>query len=171
MQNNSLEQFTAYIALLCAKHVDIQHSESDKRFIELNDEKQLQQSKTQLYPLVAIDKLTITYPGANDAMRKNRIVDLLFLDKVENASDYSQIQATINKMERMAEEFLIKIKIDSRDRVLYPYLKNLLLSSAELNIIEQPMNKLYGALLTFSYELPFAEYIEPGRFDENVSFS
>lgn len=168
MQSNSLEQFTAYIQLLCEQHVDIRHTEADKRFIELNNEKQLQQSKTQLYPMVAIDKLTISYLGANDAMRKNRIVDLLFLDKVKSPGNFAEIQEVKNKMERIAEEFLIKIKIDSRNRVLFPYLKNLLIASAELNIIENESNNLHGALLSFSYELPFAEYIAEGRFINNV---
>lgn len=166
MQSNSLEQLTAYIELLCTKHVDIRHTPTKRRFIELNNEKQLEQSKTQLYPLVAMDKLTISYPGINDAMRKNRVVDLLFLDKVKNPGDYAELQAVKNKMERIAEEFFIKMKIDSCDRVNYPFLKNQLISSVELNVIENNSLGVHGALLSFSSELPFVEHIEAGRFDD-----
>jgi len=168
MENNSLEQFTAYIESLCTKHVDIQHTVLEPRFIELNNEKQLKQSKEQLYPVVALDKLTISYSGANDAMQKNRVVDILFLDKSDSATDYEQIQTIKNNMERIAEEFVIKIKIDSKDRKNYAFLRNLLIGSIEINLIDNEQINLHGALLSFSYELPFVEYISEGRFINNV---
>ena len=164
MANNSLQDFTAYIESLCTKHVDIRHIKSDPRFIELNSEKQLNAQRTQLYPIVALDKLTISYSGQNDAMQKSRIVDLLFLDKAKQVGDYAEVQLIKNRMERIAEEFVIRIKMDSKDRVNYPYLRNLVIGSIELNLIDNEGINLHGALLSFSYELPFTEYIEAGRF-------
>ena len=52
MPDNSLTQFTAYVEMLCAKHVDIHHTQEEPHFIELNDEKQLAAGKNQVYPLV-----------------------------------------------------------------------------------------------------------------------
>lgn len=164
MQNNTLELFTNYIKSLCEKHVAIKHSFSESHFIELNNEKQLNASKLQLYPLVALDKLTISYGGQNDSMKKSRIVDILFLDKSKYVGDYEEVQRIKNEMERVAEEFVVKMKIDSRDRIHYPFLRNLVIDSIELNLIDNEQINLHGALLSFSYELPFVERIAVGRF-------
>lgn len=169
MPDNSLTQFTAYVEMLCAKHVDIHHTPEEPHFIELNDEKQLAAGKNQVYPLVALDKLTINYSGANDGMLKSRVCDILFLDKAP-AGDYVEVQRIKNKMELIAEEFVVKIKQDSRNRAKYPYLRNLVVGSIEINHVDNEGINLHGALLSFSYELPFSETITEGRFDENVSF-
>lgn len=169
MPDNSLTQFTAYVEMLCAKHVDIHHTAEEPHFIELNDEKQLAAGKNQVYPLVALDKLTINYSGSNDGMLKSRVCDILFLDKAP-AGDYVEVQMIKNKMEIIAEEFVVKMKQDSRDRAKYPYLRNLVVGSIEINHVDNEGINLHGALLSFSYELPFSETITEGRFDENVSF-
>lgn len=169
MPDNSLTQFTAYVEMLCAKHVDIHHTPEEPHFIELNDEKQLAAGKNQVYPLVALDKLTINYSGANDGMLKSRVCDILFLDKAP-AGDYVEVQRIKNKMELIAEEFVVKMKQDSRNRAKYPYLRNLVVGSIEINHVDNEGINLHGALLSFSYELPFPETISEGRFDENVSF-
>lgn len=169
MPDNSLTQFTAYVEMLCAKHVDIHHTPEEPHFIELNDEKQLAAGKNQVYPLVALDKLTINYSGANDGMLKSRVCDILFLDKAP-AGDYVEVQLIKNKMELIAEEFVVKMKQDSRDRAKYPYLRNLVVGSIEINHVDNEGINLHGALLSFSYEIPFSETIAEGRFDENVSF-
>ena len=169
MPDNSLTQFTAYVEMLCAKHVDIHHTPEEPHFIELNDEKQLAAGKNQVYPLVALDKLTINYSGANDGMLKSRVCDILFLDKAP-AGDYVEVQRIKNKMELIAEEFVVKMKQDSRDRAKYPFLRNLVVGSIEINHVDNEGINLHGALLSFSYELPFPETISEGRFDENVSF-
>ena len=163
MPDNSLTQFTAYVEMLCAKHVDIHHTPEEPHFIELNDEKQLAAGKNQVYPLVALDKLTINYSGANDGMPKSRVCDILFLDKAP-AGDYVEVQRIKNKMELIAEEFVVKMKQDSRDRAKYPYLRNLVVGSIEINHVDNEGINLHGALLSFSYELPFSETITEGRF-------
>lgn len=169
MPDNSLTQFTAYVEMLCAKHVDIHHTPEEPHFIELNDEKQLAAGKNQVYPLVALDKLTINYSGSNDGMLKSRVCDILFLDKAP-AGDYVEVQRIKNKMELIAEEFVVKMKQDSRNRAKYPFLRNLVVGSIEINHVDNEGINLHGALLSFSYELPFPETIVEGRFDENVSF-
>lgn len=170
MPDNSLTQFTAYVEMLCAKHVDIHHTPEEPHFIELNDEKQLAAGKNQVYPLVALDKLTINYSGSNDGMLKSRVCDILFLDKAP-AGDYVEVQRIKNKMELIAEEFVVKMKQDSLDRAKYPFLRNLVVGSIEINHVDNEGINLHGALLSFSYELPFSEQISEGRFNENLSFS
>lgn len=162
--NNQLSDFTAYIDSLCRKHVEILHSDDDRHFIELNDEQQLSDSKTLLYPLVTLDKLTVSYTGGEDFMNKNRYVEMMFLDSIRNSKDFVEIQLAKNAMERIAEDFLRKIKKDKRSRAKYPFLKNLSLSDIELNFVENSSLNVYGALLSFNFELGFVEELEDGRF-------
>lgn len=163
MPDNSLIGFAQYVESLCASHVEIKHSAAEPHYIELTDENQIQTSKNQIYPLVALDKLTIQYHGQNDGMTKSRVVDLLFLDKAASG-DYVAIQAIKNRMERIAEEFVVKMKIDSRNRTVYGFLRNLVFDSIEINTIENKGINLHGAMLSLSYNLPFIEFVESGRF-------
>ena len=163
MGNNLLDQFTAYVETLCKQHVDIRHTEYERRFVELNSDEQLSKSKDQLFPFVALDKLTINYSGQEDATRKSRYVELLFLDRAE-AGDFAGIQAVKNKMERVAEDFIRKMKADRKKRNEFPFLRTLQLSGIEFNFIENKMIGVYGGLLSFNFELPFVEDLPAGRF-------
>ena len=168
MVNNQLSDFTDYISNLCVKHVDILHvpgDEDHRHFIELNDEQQLQESKSICYPLVAMDKLTVSYNGQQDSPLKNRYVEIMFIDSVSDTGDFIRIQEVKNSMERIAEDFIKKMKTDRKDRNVYPFLKCMVLSKIELNFIENKAINLYGALLSFNFELPFSETLEVGRFN------
>ena len=168
MANNQLSDFTEYTENLCVKHVDILHvvdDEDHKHFIELNDEQQLQDAKSFCYPLVTMDKLTISYNGQQDSTLKNRYVEIMFLDSVSDTGDFKRIQQVKNSMERVAEDFIMKMKTDRKDRVAYSFLKCLVLSNIELNFVENKAINLYGVLLSFNFELPFVETLEAGRFN------
>ncbi|MDD3194410.1 MAG: hypothetical protein PHU68_01240 [Paludibacter sp.] len=164
--NNQLFDFTSYIESLCKYHIDINHTEDNKHFVELNEEQQLVDSKTLCYPLVTIDKLTVHYTGGDDFMNKSRYVELMFLNSTADAHDFKRIQEIKNGMERVAEDFLRKIKKDKRNRKIYPFLRNLSLSDVELDFVENSALRVYGALLSFNFELAFDETLEPGRFGE-----
>lgn len=165
--NNLLADFTDYIESLCATHVDIKHvkgDEDNQHFIELNIDQQLQDSKHICYPLVCMEKLTISYTGLEDSTNKNRYCEIMFLDSVSDTTDFVSIQNVKNAMERVAEDFIKKFKADRKNRSKYPFLKRLVLSNMELNPIENKSITLYGWLLSFNFELPFNETLESGRF-------
>lgn len=166
MSDNTLDQFTGYIESLCTKHVDILHTEEDPRFIELNSEKQMARSKSQLYPLVTLDKLTISYTGDEDATRKNRMVEMLFLELISDPNDDVAISDAKNKMESVAEDFIRKMKIDKKNRAVYPFLKTLKVSDMTIDYAENEDKGLYGVLLSFSFELPFIMQLADGRFND-----
>lgn len=164
MSNNQLSDFTLYMESLCKKHIDILHSDDQKHFVELNKAQQLTESKLFVYPLVTIDKLTVNYQNAEDFMTKNQHVEIMFLESVSDPADYAGIQQALNKMERITEDFIRKMKIDKRDRQAYPYLRNLALSDIELNFVENSSLGVYGTLLSMNFELPFVEVLDQGRF-------
>jgi len=165
--NNLLAAFTAYIETLCTSHVEIKHVKDDedsRHFIELNTDQQMHSLKNICYPLVCMEKLTISYTGPEDSTNKNRYCELMFLESVSDTTDFDTIQKMTNKMERIAEDFIKKFKVDRKNRAAYPFLKRLVISNIELNPIENKSISLYGWLLSFNFELPFIETLEPGRF-------
>lgn len=164
---NLLDDFAAYIQGLCAKHVDIKHTEEESHFVVLHSDSQLQ-GKNQTYPLVTLDKLEISYTGPEDATRKMRLIEMMFLKKTANNAEASEILAVKTEMERVAEDFIKKIKKDKKNRAVYPFLKTLKLDEIRLNYIENNSINLFGALLSFNYDLPFSYELEDGRFTNDV---
>ena len=169
MGNNILEDFSAYIETLCREHSEILHASDDRHFMELNDQQQFVQSKVLRFPLVTLEKLNISYTGQNDGMRKNRYVEIMFLEQVRDAADFVKIQTIKNKTERIAEDFLKRMKADRKDRLNYPFLKCLTVSNIELNYVENKSINLYGTLLSLNFELPFDETLDAGRFVSSQS--
>ncbi len=165
MQSNTLDDFTQYVENLCRKHVEIKHSDDDCHFLQLNDDQQFQELKNITFPMVTLDKLTVSYTGSEDSTRKSRYCELMFLDKA-GAGDFVEIQEVKNRMERVAEDFVKKMKADRKQRTLYPFLKTLVLSGVEFNFVENKAHGLYGGLLSFNFDLPFVDQLEAGRFDD-----
>lgn len=162
-----LSDFTTYIESLCAKHVDIKHSpETERHFVELSTDKVIQSMKSLYYPFVTLDKLSIAYPWTDDNRRKRRYLEMMFLDNVSDAGDFARIQSVKNNMEKIAEEFLLKIDNDRKDRIKYPFLRGLVMDSIEINYVENESATLYGVLLSAQYELPFPGCLDEGRFIE-----
>ncbi|MDH6355477.1 hypothetical protein M2132_001820 [Dysgonomonas sp. PH5-45] len=164
--DNLLDQFTGYIESLCAKHTSIRHSPSKKHFVRLDNDELLQEGKSNIfYPVVVMEKLTITYSGLEDSFRKSRHIELLFLDHVRDAGNFGNIESIFTNMESIAEDFLKKIRIDKRDTSNYPFLKSLVISNAEIEYVENIHTHLWGVLLAFDMELPFNNCIAAGRFE------
>lgn len=164
MENkNLLDEFTAYIEDLCKKHTWIQHTAERKHFIRLDSDELLQEGKANIYyPVVTMDKLTVSYTSEPDNFRKSRYIELMFLDHIRDAGDFNNIQNVWTKMEAVAEDFLNKIRMDKRN---LPFLKSLMIDNAELEYVENIKTHLWGVLLSFNIDLPFNNCLDPDRFD------
>lgn len=178
---NLLDDFTQYIENLCKKHTEILHNPEEEKnhFVELSSDHMMTNLKSLLFPFITIDKVSITYTGLEDGISKNRYVEMMFLDSLsserekllkinpdDKTSDFVIIQNIKNRMERIAEEFIMKMKLDRKDRSKYPFLVKLSLNNFEINYLENVVVKSYGVLLSFDFSLPFTGCIQPGRFTE-----
>ena len=160
---NLLDEFDNYIEDLCRKHTSIRHTDKKKHFVKLAKDEILQEGKAVVfYPVVTLEKLTNTYTGLADSFRKNRHVELMFLDHLSDGGNFKQIESVWTNMESVAEDFLKKIR---EDRRVYPFLKSLKVDNAELDYVENVQTHLWGVLLSFDIDLPFDNCIAPGRFD------
>lgn len=155
MQSNSLRYFSLYIEMLSRMHKEIRHSNAETHFVELASDQQFQKMKSLIYPIVAFDRLTISYSLQGDSERKNRYVEIMFLDKCQ-VGDFVEIKKIKDRMERVAEDFLIRIRNDRKKRDSYKFLRTLTLDSAELNYVENEMIGVYGAMLSVNVDSPMS---------------
>lgn len=163
---NLLENFTLYLEDLCRKHTSIKHTDKKKHFVRLGSDEMLQEGKVDIfYPVVTLDKLTNSYSGLEDSLRKSRHVEMLFLDHVSDAGNFKRIESVQSEMEGVAEDFLRKIRLDRRDRVNYPFLKDLRIDEAEIDYAANVQTHLWGVLLSFDLDIPFDSCLPPGRFE------
>lgn len=161
---NTLNDFTAYIRDLCKRHVDVKHTDTEKHFIELRAEAQFT-SKSLRLPVVAIDKLQLTYKGQNDSLRKDRYIEILFLDKCADGSNTDKIQDIQDRMESICEDFINKMREDKKSRKI-DFLKNLIIGDIQVFQIENKNASLYGAMMSFSFDLPYSGVLRSGKFSE-----
>ena len=158
LENNTISSFTTYLENLCRFHKSILHREEEKHFVRLCADEQLTARKTLCMPIVCLEKLTVAYGGKADSINKHRIVELMFLDNISNASDYNAISQTWDRMERLADDFLLKMKADQADRIKYPFLRNFSIPGASLDYVEA-IGTLWGVLLSFEVSIPFSECV------------
>lgn len=160
---NLLDEFDNYIEGLCRKHTSIRHTDAKKHFVKLATDEILQGGKAIVfYPVVTLEKLTNSYTGLADSFRKNRHVEMMFLDHITDSGNFKQIEAVWTNMEFVAEDFLKKIR---EDRRVYPFFKSLKIDNAELDYVENIQAHLWGVLLSFDIDLPFDNCIPQGRFE------
>ena len=173
MQSDTLSYFSHYIEMLARRHKDIRHTNAEMHFIELASDQQFQKMKSLVYPVVAFDRLTITYNMLEDAERKNRYVEIMFLDKCP-VGEFARIKAIKDKMEQIAEDFLIQIRNDRKKRNSYKFLRSMQLDSAEVNYVENESIGIFGVLLSVNVDSPMAMCFKedpflpsPGTFDDS----
>lgn len=166
-KNNTISSFSKYLEDLSRMHKDIRHSDEKTHFIRLCRDEQITSRKNIYTPVVSIDKLSVGYKGSEDSVRKNRTVELLFLDNVSNASDFNAISDTWDRMEKIADDFLLKMKMDRENRNDYPFLRNFSIDGAELEYLEA-VGTLWGVLLSFELPIPFSECLDPDTYLKNA---
>lgn len=165
--NNTISSFNQYLEELCSQHKDVLHTPEKRHFIRLCAEEQLSARKTICLPVIALDKLTVSYKGQEDSVKKHRFVELLFLDNVSDAGDFNQICNVWDRMEKIADDFLLKMKEDRKDKTNYPFLKNFSIDGAELEYLEN-VGTLWGVILSIEIPVPFIECIDRNLYLKRV---
>ena len=108
--------FSEYIENLAERHVDIRHKENDEvHFLSSEREKHTALDSVLHYPAVIVDRGSgFGYGGNPGAYRKDRDYLLFIVEHVSDTSDYEQIEAALDKCERILDELLNQILEDKR---------------------------------------------------------
>jgi len=166
MENNLLDDFTAYVEYFCRIHKKIGHSGEKKHFVRLDHEELAQGLNGKLYfPIVTMEKLTASYSDVTDSAQKSRHIEMLFLDKVPDSGNFKQIEQVQSKMEAIAECFIFKTR-KMRRNLRFSFLRNLKLTGVEINYVSNISTFLWGVLLSFDMETPITECVNEDDFIE-----
>ena len=113
--------FSEYIEYLAVRHVDIRHKENDEvHFLSSEREKHTALDSVLHYPAVIVDRGSgFGYGGNPGAYRKDRDYLLFIVEHVSDTSDYEQIEAALDKCERILDELLNQILEDKRKKRLW----------------------------------------------------
>ena len=137
-----------YFEDLAWRHRDIGHTENSEHFCAIGDESQVHADTILEYPCVLYgEDAEEEFIGNAENLRRPYRIVLLFLDHVIDTSDFCMIEETEMKMDRIAEDFIRKFWKD----------KSYMTDSAGFAIshIENKDASLFGAMLTFTVEIPF----------------
>jgi hypothetical protein len=164
MANKALRDFSDYVEYFCSIHKQIVHSPERKHFVRLDHQELTQSINTGLYfPVVTMEKLTVTYSDMPDNTSKSRYIEMLFLDRVPDAGDFKQIEDVQTRMEKLAESFIFKTR-KMRRNPEWQELRTLRISSVEINYVSNIKSLLWGVLLSFDLEIPSMECINEDDF-------
>ncbi|MDR2086005.1 MAG: hypothetical protein LBP72_02400 [Dysgonamonadaceae bacterium] len=164
MANNSLRDFSDYVEYFCRIHKQIAHTDERKHFVRLDHQELTQSINAGLYfPVVTLEKLTISYSDTADSFGKSRYIEMLFLDKVPDAGNFRQIEDVQSRMEKLAESFIFKTRT-MRRHPEWPELRTLRIHGVEINYVSNIKSLLWGVLLSFDMEMPGRECINEDDF-------
>ena len=137
--------FSEYIENLAERHVDIRHKENDEvHFLSSEREKHTALDSVLHYPAVIVDRGSgFGYGGNPGAYRKDRDYLLFIVEHVSDTSDYEQIEAALDKCERILDELLNQILEDKRKKRLWLAFS---LEDVEADYVVNNDNQLYGVV-------------------------
>ena len=146
--------FSEYIEKLAERHVDIRHKENDEvHFLSSEREKHTALDSVLHYPAVIVDRGSgFSYGGNPGAYRKDRAYLLFIVEHVSDTSDYEQIEAALDKCERILDEFLNQILEDKRMKRLWLAFS---LEDVEADYVVNNDNQLYGVIAAVSLSEPY----------------
>ena len=141
--------FSEYIENLAERHVDIRHKENDEvHFLSSEREKHTALDSVLHYPAVIVDRGSgFGYGGNPGAYRKDRDYLLFIVEHVSDTSDYEQIEAALDKCERILDELLNQILEDKRKKRLW--------LAFSLEDVVNNDNQLYGVIAAVSLSEPY----------------
>lgn len=147
--------FTEYIENLSERHIDIRHNpKGEVHFLSSEREKHTALDSVLHYPAVILDRGSgFGYGGAPGAYRKDRSHLLFILEHVSDTSDYEQIEAALDKCERILDEMLNQILKDRRENRLWIYFN---LEEVEVDYVVNYDNQLYGVVAVIQMSEPYA---------------
>ena len=105
------------------------------------------------YPAVIVDRGSgFGYGGNPGAYRKDRDYLLFIVEHVSDTSDYEQIEAALDKCERILDELLNQILEDKRMKRLWLAFS---LEDVEADYVVNNDNQLYGVVAAVSLSEPY----------------
>lgn len=163
---SSFNDLIAYFENLARRHVDIQHSESEKHFFRMEiDEVLAGINRTDVrHPYFILESYDFDYAdNKSDNLLKKRNGAFVLLDKVDDSTDFDAIQEVRNRMEAIGDEILVKIKADKRNP-LVKAVRDINLDEVKGVLISNEIDNNHGLRFTFSISSPMSTDVNPDKW-------
>jgi hypothetical protein len=154
--NNNFSELVAYFNNIASLHVAIRHTDAEKHFFRFEiDEVLAGINRTDVaYPMLILEGYSYDYTdNRSDNLLKNREGAFVLLDHVADVSDYGAIHETWDKLEKIADDILLKIKSDKYNPAA-PVVRNFDFSSVKANLIMNEIGSSVGIRITFTISAP-----------------
>lgn len=146
--------FSEYIENLSERHTDVLHQrDGEIHFLSSEREKHTALDSVLHYPAVILDRGSgFNYAGAPGAYKKDRDYLLFIVEHVSDTSDYEQIEAALDKCERILDEFLNQLLQDKRTHRQW---LSFSLEEVEVDYVVNNDNQLYGVVAMMQLSEPY----------------
>lgn len=150
--------FSEYLENLAERHVDIRHkADGEVHFLSSEREKHTALDSVLHYPAVIVDRGSgFGYAGSPGAYRKDRDYLVFVLEHVCDTSDYEEIEAALDKCERILDELLNRILEDKRKNRQW---LTFTLENVEADYVVNNDNQLYGVVASVQLSEPYKTLI------------
>lgn len=156
----------AYFENLARTHVDILHTDTKKHFFRFElDEILTGINRSDVaYPMLALEGYTCKFTDNNsDNILRNRDTAFTLMDNCPDISDYTKVHAIWDKLESIADDILIRMKIDKRNP-LTPVIRSFDFSSVEVNLIANEIGNSIGVRVSFTVSSPVPSDVNPDKW-------
>lgn len=146
--------FADYIENLSERHVDIRHNkDGEVHFLSSEREKHTALDSVLHYPAVILDRGSgFGYDGVPGAYLKNRDYLLFIVEHISDTSDYEQIEAALDKCERILDEMMNQLLEEKRTKRLWLTFS---LEEVEADYVVNNDNQLYGVVAAIHLSEPY----------------
>jgi hypothetical protein len=163
---SSFNDLIAYFENLARRHVDIQHSESEKHFFRMEiDEVLAGINRTDVkHPYFILEGYSFNFSdNRSDNVLKSREGAFVLLDQVNDPTDYAAIHNAWQRMEAIGDDILVKIKADKRNP-LVKAVRDFDFTKVEATLIANEMDGNYGMRFTYSLASPLPTDVDPDKW-------
>lgn len=164
--NNNFSQLIAYFENIARMHVEIQHSDNEKHFFRFELDEVLSgiQRSDVAYPMLILEGYNYDYTdNKSDNIIKNRNSAFILLNHCHDISDYENVHAIWDKLETIADDILIKMKLDKRNPLM-PVIRGFEYSSIESKLIANEIGNSIGIRINFTISAPVPSDVNPNRW-------
>ena len=144
-----LEELSSYIEELCREHVEVQHSDVECHYVDLNnDKKQTKLADELRYPGVMFSTGSYRFIGTGTSIQKYHACRLEVWKHVSDTGDYAEVESALLQSEEILNDFIARMSYDKQFRRV-GCLTGISFDGCVVQELENKSNALYGCFIEF----------------------
>jgi hypothetical protein len=156
----------AYFEDIARNHLEILHTDEENHFFRFElDELLSSLNRPDVnYIFLALEGYSFDYTDNNsDNLLKNRKGAFVLIDHIADLTDYALIHEVWDKLERIGDDILVKIKSDKRNK-LTPVIRDFKFESVNAELVMNEIAGNIGIRYTFTIPSPTFNDVDKTRW-------